>query len=859
MKAVEIKKDIYWVGAQDPTLRIFDIVMYTPFGTTYNSYVVKGSEKTVVFDTVKEYTFNQYMERLEDLDIDISKIDYIIISHTEPDHAGSVAKMLDIAPNAKIVGSAMAIRYLKGIVNREFPYIEVKDGDFLSLGNKTLRFINAQFLHWPDTIYTYIPEDKLLVTCDSFGAHFATGALFDDEIENQEDYDSAYRYYYDVIMSPFKKYVLKAIDSIKDLDIDMIATGHGPILRKNVKKAVELYKQWSEPAAPSENKKVVICYVSAYGYTRSLASRIADGLKTRPGINVVTYDVTYSKMEDILKDIYDADGILFGSPTINGDALKPIWDILVSLSPIVHGRKKAAAFGSYGWSGEAVPDIEARLRQLRMVVLTPGLKVNFKPSDSELDAAFKFGESFGAKVLNIVIKDNYFEVMKPSTEKPETAAAKEKEADIAKKDRPDKKWQCIICGLIIYSPDVPEYCPACGAGRDQFVEIKEEVIGFQSDKKETIVIIGNGASGYYAAEAVRQRNKICDIEIIAQEKYLTYYRPQLSDYLSKAMAAKELYVSQENWYKENNIKLTLGAEVKRIIPAEKTIVLADGQQINYDKLIIATGAYNFLPALPGSELPGVYTLRTLDDGDKLKLKMKTAKKAVVIGGGLLGLEAAWKMKNSGIDVTVIETFPRLMPRQLDEASSALFLKKIQGSGINIVLGNSISEIVGDENVEGIKLNSGEIISTDLVLFSIGIRAEKALADKADILTKNGIIVNEKMETSAEAVYSCGDCAEFGGRLYGIWPASLEMGKIAGANAAGDNLTFKNFVLSSIFDALGVQLFSAGEVNGSEAVSKVTESEDGKSYKKLFYKGDKLIGAILIGDTKESMELIRQMG
>lgn len=854
MKAVEIKKDIYWVGAQDPSLRIFDIVMYTPFGTTYNSYVVKGSEKTVVFDTVKEYTFNQYIERLEGIDIDVSKIDYIIVSHTEPDHSGSVAKMLDIAKNAKVVASAMAIRYLKGIVNRDFHYIEVRDGDSLSLGNKTLKFINAPFLHWPDTIYTYIEEDKLLVTCDSFGAHYSTETLFDDFIENQVDYDNAFKYYYEVIMSPFKKYVLKAIDSIKDLQIDIIAPGHGPILRKSWKKAVELYKKWSTPKEPSNYKKVVICYVSAYGYTRSLANKIEEALKTYQDIHVVSYDVTYSKMEDILKDLEDADGMLFGSPTINGDALKPIWDILVSLSPIVHERKKAAAFGSYGWSGEAVPDIEARLSQLRMDVLTPGLKVNFKPAKSELDAAFKFGESFGAKVLNIIVKDNYFDVMKTSTGTAKSLAG----TDISKRDLPDKKWQCIICGLILSSPELPKYCPVCGAGSDQFVEIKEEAVTFQSDKKETVVIIGNGASGYYAAEAIRQRNKVCDIEIISKENYLTYYRPQLSDYLSKTITTKDLYVMQEGWYKENNIKLTLGFEVKRILPVEKTVVLSNGEQILYDKLIIASGSYNFLPSLPGLEIPGVFTLRSLEDADKIKLKIKTSKKAIVIGGGLLGLEAAFEMRTSGIEVTVVETFKRLLPRQLDEETSELFLKKIQNSGINIILGDSAAEILGDENVEAVKLKSGIILDTDMVLFSVGIRASKSLADKSGIATKNGILVNEKMETSSENIYSCGDCAEFQGKLYGIWPAAQEMGRIAGANAAGDNVIFKNFVLSSIFDALGVELFSAGEVNDSEAASVLSGSADGLFYKKLFYKGDKLIGAILIGNTKESTVLLKEI-
>ena len=165
MKALEVKKDIYWVGALDPKLRIFDIIMYTPFGTTYNSYVVKGSEKTAVFETVKEKFFDEYLERLKSLDINIENIGYIVVDHTEPDHAGSVGKLLEIAKNAKVVGSEAAIKFLKEIINRDFEYIIVGDGDSINLGNKTLSFIDAPFLHWPDSIYTYVEEDKLLITC----------------------------------------------------------------------------------------------------------------------------------------------------------------------------------------------------------------------------------------------------------------------------------------------------------------------------------------------------------------------------------------------------------------------------------------------------------------------------------------------------------------------------------------------------------------------------------------------------------------------------------------------------------------------------------------------------------------------
>lgn len=401
MKAVEIKKDIYWAGALDPNLRVFDIVMYTPFGTSYNSYVVKGNKKTAIIETVKEKFFDDFIDELKSINIKIEDIDYIVVNHTEPDHAGSVAKLLDIAINAKVIGSSAAIKYMKAIANRDFDFISVKDGDTIDLGSKTLNFISAPFLHWPDSIYTYVPEDNMLFTCDSFGSHYCSDKIFNDMNISDNDYMLALRYYYDCIIGPFKPYVLKAIDKIEKLAIDVICPGHGPVLRKNPMKIVKLYKEWSTPKIIDKNiKNVVIAYVSAYGYTEQIAKKIKEGISSRSDINIDMYDITYSDKEQILEKINDADGVLFGSPTINGDALKPVYELLISMNPLVHGGKTAAAFGSYGWSGEAVSNIESRLKQLRMNILSPGLKINFKPSYEELLSAYKFGESFADKMLN---------------------------------------------------------------------------------------------------------------------------------------------------------------------------------------------------------------------------------------------------------------------------------------------------------------------------------------------------------------------------------------------------------------------------------------------------------------------------
>ncbi|MFT5874769.1 MAG: flavorubredoxin/rubredoxin, partial [Clostridium sp.] len=534
MNAVQVKNDIYWVGALDPNLRIFDIIMYTPFGSTYNSYVVRGSEKTAVFETVKEKFFDEYLERLKSLKINIENIDYIVVDHTEPDHAGSVGKLLDIAKNAKVVGSPAAIEFLKEIINRDFEYITVGDGDSISLGNKTLSFISAPFLHWPDSIYTYVAEDNLLITCDSFGSHYCNAELYNDLNQNQEDYKEALKYYFDCIMGPFKPYVLKAIDKIKDLKIDIICPGHGPVLRENPLNIVNQYKEWSLPPKTSGEEEITICYVSAYGYTQSVAEKIKDGIISSSNFKVNMYDVIHHDMNDILESIDKSEGVIFGSPTVNGDALKPIWDILINLNPIVHGGKVASAFGSYGWSGEATSNIDDRLKQINLD-LYPSMKFNFKPNEKDLNFAYNFGESFAQKITEkIKIKNS---PIKTSTE---------------------KRWKCVVCGEEFDGARPPEICPACGASADQFIEVSEDVVTFSSDANEKFVIIGNGAAGYYAADAIRKRNKKCEIEMVSNEPQLTYYRPSISDGISEDLKDDTFYLSPKEWYVDNNITLNLG-------------------------------------------------------------------------------------------------------------------------------------------------------------------------------------------------------------------------------------------------------------------------------------------------------------
>jgi flavorubredoxin len=389
----QITSNISWVGVQDPDLRTFDIIIPTDWGTTYNAYLIQG-EQTALVETVKEAFFGQYLENLRSL-TDLCKIDYIILNHTEPDHTGALARLLPLLPNVTVVGSRSAIQFAKAICNQDFKSLVVGDGDTLSLGKMTLRFISAPFLHWPDSIFTYVQEEQVLFTCDAFGCHYCppAGQLFDDEVG---DFLPALRVYYQAIMGPFKSYVLKAVQKIEDLPVQVIAPSHGPVLRHDPWKYVHIYRDWSVGKAIPE-KSVAIGYVSAYGFTRLLAETIADQL-LRLGAEVNLFDISTVSPEQAGTAFRESAGVLIGSPTLNRDAVPPIWEALTHTGAIENRNKPAAAFGAYGWSGEAVPMVMKRLRSLGFKVMEPGLKVNFRPSQDDLTQAKEFAALFFQKL-----------------------------------------------------------------------------------------------------------------------------------------------------------------------------------------------------------------------------------------------------------------------------------------------------------------------------------------------------------------------------------------------------------------------------------------------------------------------------
>ena len=395
-KILDLTESVKWIGVLDYDIRTFDIVMHTEFGTTYNSYFI-NAEKKAIIEVAKEKFSETYLAKLRAV-TNPAEIEYIILNHTEPDHSGSLSMLLDLAPSATVVGSGNAIRYLEDMVNFPFKSLVVKHGDTLDLGNKTLSFVAAPNLHWPDSMYTLLEEEKVLFTCDSFGAHYCSEEMYSDF---SGDYAGAFRYYYDVIMRPFSRFMTRAIDLIRPLDIEMICPGHGPVHRENLKMAMDLSESYATDylklVIGRYPKNILIAYVSAYGYTRQAAEYIAEGIREAENVTTEILDIEELSLETLESKLITADGILVGSPTINQNTLLPVYKLFAMINPIRDKGKLGGAFGSYGWSGESPRIILENLRLLKLKIFEDTAQFKFAPAGDKAAFLKDFGRRYAQK------------------------------------------------------------------------------------------------------------------------------------------------------------------------------------------------------------------------------------------------------------------------------------------------------------------------------------------------------------------------------------------------------------------------------------------------------------------------------
>jgi len=392
----QITEDVYYTGVLNPNMRVFDVIMRTEYGTSYNSYIVRGSEKTACIEAAHLTFFHSYLDNLKEI-LQGKPLDYLVLNHCEPDHTGCVAKLLEVYPDLTVVVSQAGSIYIKQIANNpELNIRVVKDGEILELGGKTLEFRSAPFLHWPDSMFTWLPQDGILFSCDFLGTHYCEPQILDYRIAYEGKYWEAVKYYFDCIFGPFLPYVRKGLDKIEDLDIAFCCNSHGPVLTREglLPEVIRRYSRWCRPEV-RENKLIPIFYVTAYGNTELLARAAARGIQSvLPGAQVDLYNIIDHDLGQLTAIMNECDAFLVGSPTINRDAVAPVWQLLSGIEAVNIQKRPVAVFGSYGWSGEAVPHLVERLSSVKAAVFPEQFKVNFVPAEADITAAAAFGESF---------------------------------------------------------------------------------------------------------------------------------------------------------------------------------------------------------------------------------------------------------------------------------------------------------------------------------------------------------------------------------------------------------------------------------------------------------------------------------
>jgi flavorubredoxin len=385
-KAVKITDRVYWVGAVDWNIRDFHGYM-TQEGSTYNAYLILADKITLI-DTVKRPFMDEMLSRIASV-TDPSNVEYIISNHSEPDHSGSLYETIKALKPEKTFASTIGTQTLSQEYHCGNEIIAVKDGESLSLGNLNLTFLETKMLHWPDSMVTYVADDKLLFSQDAFGMHLATSERFADEIDWSILEHEGEKYFANILM-PMSSLILRTLGKISDLGIkiDIIAPDHGPIWRKDPNKIVDLYVKWS---TQKPTKKAVVVFDTMWCSTEKMAKAIGEGL-TDSGVSTKIMSLKSNHRSDVVTEILDAGALLIGSPTINGNMFPSIADLLYYLKGLRPQNKIGVVFGSYGWSGEAVAHIKEILTGMKVELISDGLRVKYAPDDETLAQCFDYGK-----------------------------------------------------------------------------------------------------------------------------------------------------------------------------------------------------------------------------------------------------------------------------------------------------------------------------------------------------------------------------------------------------------------------------------------------------------------------------------
>ena len=827
MTSREIAPGLWYIGALEEGLRIFGNASFTEAGVMYNSYLMNTGEGYILFGALPGRYADIWMEEISRI-LGEERIAWAVLFGTDDDR-DCAKTLLEKSPDTVLIGGTNALYKLEGFLEAGFDKVEVRSHRNLHLGNRKLRFQMIPDRFDTPSVYVLEQEAGILITADAFGASYASDKIAVSRIAEKEAYfEGVKRYYADISGARRQKSLNAAVRFVGENDVKLICPARGPVADCDLERLLAVFAPEEEKAEKAEETLTLAIVYAPGGYVSEIAGCIRAGALESGKIKVEMFDLSAMNRDEVLRKVSRCSAYLFGTPEVQGDAAKAVWDIVTSLSRRDCQGKPAAVFTSGESKGDTAENLRRRLTMLGCDLMLRDCLVSGKPDKNILKNIYEYGYNAGCSIQKI-----------PNLRKPTLV-------------------KCLVCGEIFDAS--LGICPVCGVGLDQCVPVDEEDVILKKDTDNHYVILGGGIAAVSAAEAVRRRDRTGHILMFSAEDCLPIHRPMLTKDLDTVSRMPDtMFIHGREWYDEQGIELRLGCRITALDTEGKTVITDSGETVSYDKLIYAAGAECFIPPFEGHDKRGVFTIRHLTDSAALKERMKTAKNAVVIGGGVLGLEAAGELMRSGLSVTVLEAASQIIGRQVDAAMAAILKKKMEALHVECLEGASIAGIEGEEWATGVRLADGRLFPAEIVILSCGNRANVQVAKEAGIVTDRSIVVNERMETSADAVYACGDCAQFDGINYQLWQEASAQGRVAGANAAGEPVTYANQMLGLSLEGFGTSLFAIGDVGKREGVHyRTVETCDevtGRHEKYWFY-GGQLQGAVLIGAPEKAADITR---
>ncbi len=812
----KILDGVYRIVAADDSYRGFRKKAYTDYGVSFSSYLMEGSEGTIVLGTVPKAYLTNWLEL-------IGKPDFLVIFGTNDDSA-AVNALLEKSPKTVLIGEYGALTRLSGQGLSTENKLELRGDRTLTLAGEQLEFRTLLDRFVTSALYVISKDKKLLFTADAFGSLYGGEECFASEVRGESFLEGVMLFAYDIDAFDREKVMKKAAALVKDEGIAYICPASGPVIDEKID---EICAYICPERAEKDKPEIAFIYTQN-GYTERVAEKVMTGVREAGDIKVLDCNLSSTDRLSVLKMISAADAFVFGTAEDGDGPDKAVLDIITSLEKKQVEGKIGAVFVSSISPGYAAGDIKDLLSAKGMKLDPPDFSVPGNPDEKWERKAIDFGYGVACFVLKI------------------------------QNERKPVLVKCLVCGEIFDAS--LGICPVCGVGLERCVPAYEDEITFTRDSNDRYLIIGGGIAAISAAEAIRLRDKTGNITMLTASETLPINRPLLSKNFHDLEKTPEVIIYHEqDWYDRRGISIIKGARVTEILPDEKQVICENGAGYGYDKLIYALGCECFIPPFKGRDLDGVVSVRHFSDVQKILELCREARNAVVIGGGVIGMEITWELFRQGVKPVVLEVASQIMSRQLDEQSAGIIKEKMKGFAIPCYEGISVAEIRGTAgHVSSVTLEDGREFAADIVIIACGNRANLGPAESAGLKIGRSLVVNANMETSADSILACGDCVEYDGVNYQLWTEAATQGKVCGANAAGERIAYANRPLALTMDAFGTALSAIGDP-GKTAGAKyktVEVTNDIKpSHEKYWFFGTQLKGAVVIGDPERAADVV----